>query len=533
MAMETVIPNNLWRWLAVAATLISALAIVGTYHVFSQTYDEPAHLASGIEYLSKGQYRYEAQHPPLARIMLALGPYARGVRTIGKINQFYEGQLLLGEGAEYRTRLALARLGELPFFILICLFTWLWGRRLLGEAGAALGVLFVATNPNLLAHAGLATTDIAPAAAMVAVLYMYALWRQQPTTKRAIILGMMLGLAAVTKFSVIAFLGVALVGAELWFRLPTLRRPRSLGIIVLCTCVVVWSIYRFSFGPIGKTGVPVPAPEFFAGLAVFLSHGTGGHPAFLLGSHSMTGWWYYFPVAIAVKTPLPILVFALLGCMAVVKEMRADRSSESALLLIGIAGVLLIGMMTKVDIGIRHVLPLYPMLALVAARGVIELWREVSLARQARFGRAAVALLAASTVFITARAYPDFLPYFNPIAGDHPERVLVDSNLDWGQDLYRLATVVEKMHLDSVRVAYFGSADIRAAGVPNARRLHDHERAAGWVAASQTMLAGVWVDTSFAWLNRIQPVGRVGPSLLLYFVTPKQAMSGLPGVSGN
>ena len=384
MAMETVIPTRVWRWLAVAATLISALAIVGTYRTFSQTYDEPAHLASGIEYLSTGQYRYEAQHPPLARILLALGPYARGVRTIGKINQFYEGQLLLGDGAEYRTRLALARLGELPFFILICLFTWLWGRRLMGEAGGALGVLFVAANPNLLAHAGLATTDIAPAAAMVAVLYMYLLWREQPTTKRAIVLGATLGLAAVTKFSVIAFLGVALVGAELWFRFPTLRRPRSLGIALLCACVVIWAIYRFSFGPVGKTGVPVPAPELFRGLAVFLSHGTGGHPAFLLGSHSMTGWWYYFPVAIAVKTPLPILVFALLGCMSVVKDMRADRMSESGLLLIGIAGVLLIGMMTKVDIGIRHVLPLYPMLALVAARGALDLWRELSAARYAR-----------------------------------------------------------------------------------------------------------------------------------------------------
>ena len=163
----------------------------------------------------------------------------------------------------------------------------------------------------------------------------------------------------------------------------------------------------------------------------------------------------------------------------------------------------------------------------------MDLWQQVAAASYGRVGRAAVAVLTASTVFITARAYPDFLPYFNPLAGDHPERVLVDSNLDWGQDLYRLATVVEKMHIDSLHVAYFGSADLRAAGVPNARRLGDHERAAGWSAASRTMLAGVWVDTSFAWLNRIQPVGRVGPSLLLYFVTPRQAMSGLPGVPGN
>ena len=126
--------------------------------------------------------------------------------------------------------------------------------------------------------------------------------------------------------------------------------------------------------------------------------------------------------------------------------------------------------------------------------------------------------------FVVARAHPDHLAYFNPIAGAHPERILVDSNLDWGQDLYRLTDVMKRMRIDEIHVAYFGSADLRAAGVPNARRLEANERATGWIAASQTNLSGEWGGSGYQWLYDYELVGRIGPSLLLFYVPETAAL---------
>jgi hypothetical protein len=101
--------------------------------------------------------------------------------------------------------------------------------------------------------------------------------------------------------------------------------------------------------------------------------------------------------------------------------------------------------------------------------------------------------------------------------------VLVDSNLDWGQDLYRLADTVRARRIGSLRVHYFGSANLSAVGLRNARRLGRDERTTGWVAASETFLAGVWADTSLRWLARRTPVTRIGPSMRLYFIPADSA----------
>jgi hypothetical protein len=98
--------------------------------------------------------------------------------------------------------------------------------------------------------------------------------------------------------------------------------------------------------------------------------------------------------------------------------------------------------------------------------------------------------------------------------------VLVDSNLDWGQDLYRLRDVARELRMDSLRVHYFGSAEFSAVGLQRARRLRPNERTTGWVAASETFYAGVWADSALHWLHAFEPVGRVGRSIRLYYIKP-------------
>ena len=517
-----------WRFATALVACLATLAVVGTYPVFSQTWDEPATLAAGMEWLSTGQYHYEAQHPPLARVASALLPYLRGARGLGNRSMYDEGRALLGEGAHYRRTLFLARLGMLPFFWLLLVVCAWWGARVAGGAGATLATFFAAANPNLLAHAGIAGTDLAPAAFVVAGAYAWLRWREQPTTSRAVLLGVATGLAATTKFSALAFLGLTIALGEA-VRWRAVRRAedagshpgswRSVLVALAAAALAAWAVYRFHIGPTTPGGLPVPAPEFFSGLAAFFTHGSGGHPAFLLGEVRLRGWWYYYLVVLAVKTPLPLLALAVAGGAFAVRARRTEGWT-AVVPILGVVAVLVPALSSRVDLGVRIVLAIYPLLALLAARGVTTAWRATRSRSQVIARRAAVTALVVGMLLSPVRAWPDYLAYFNPVAGAHPERVLVDSNLDWGQDLYRLADTVRARRIDSIRVHYFGSSQLSSVALTNARRLGRDERTTGWVAASETFLAGVWSDTSLRWLARRAPVARIGPSMRLYYIPP-------------
>src|SRR5262245_56850327 len=165
--------------LAGLTVLAASLAIIGTYSVYSGTFDEPPHVAAGMEYLTHGRYTYEPLHPPLARVAVALGPWLAGVRSTGAATMWHEGRNVLYSGGPYLRNLMLARAGVLPFFLLASLVVWLWARRLAGEWAAVLAVgLFVTAEP-VLAHAGLATLDMPLAATCAAALYAFALWLER------------------------------------------------------------------------------------------------------------------------------------------------------------------------------------------------------------------------------------------------------------------------------------------------------------------------------------------------------------------
>ncbi len=149
-----------------ALVLVASIRIIATYTVFSHTYDEPAHIACGMEWLDKGVYKWEPQHPPLARVATALGPYLLGTRcqntpNVDLASMTHEGLAILYYGHHYDLTLALARLGILPFFWIACLVVYWWGRRYFSPSVAVVAVFLFSFLPPVLAHAGLATTDMA------------------------------------------------------------------------------------------------------------------------------------------------------------------------------------------------------------------------------------------------------------------------------------------------------------------------------------------------------------------------------------
>ncbi len=248
-----------------ALILIASARIVSTYPVFSHTFDEPAHIACGIEWLASGVYTWEPQHPPLARVAAALGPYLIGARPhntprIGILSMNTEGVAILFQGHRYDLTVTLARLGMLPFFWIACLVVYWWGSRYFGPAVAVAALFLFSFLPPVLAHAGLATTDMALTAFLGAAYLSALIWLSRPTLANGALFGACGGLAVLSKFSALAYfpasIALALVCLYLTGR-PTLRelaeaarqRIPSFGAAVLTACVLVWAMYRFSFGP--------------------------------------------------------------------------------------------------------------------------------------------------------------------------------------------------------------------------------------------------------------------------------------------
>jgi 4-amino-4-deoxy-L-arabinose transferase-like glycosyltransferase len=518
---------------------VASIRIVSTYTVFNHTSDEPNHIACGMEWLDRGTYTYEAQHPPLARVAAALGPYLLGIRSQGSpkpdtLEVPREGTKILYRDGHYDLTLALARLGILPFFWIACLVMYCWGKRYFGSTGCPLGpvvaVFLFTFLPPVLAHAGLATTDMALTAFLGAAFVSALAWLEQPGPLTGALFGVCAALAVLSKFSVLAFLPASLAVALVWFlsaERPTLswlaaavkRRLPSFGLAVLLGLLVIWAGYRFSFGAPDFTSFRLPAPEVFNGIRAVMRHNSTGHPTYLLGRRNITGFWYFYPLVLAVKTPLAFLF--LLGYGVVLALRKSSPYRRAWIPVCFAAGVLLVGLASRINIGVRHILPVYMAFSILAAIAAVRL---LELSRARPWMRVALALLVAWFAGSSLLAHPDYLPYFNELAGSQPEKIVVDSDLDWGQDMKRLAN---RLHQAGARELTFNQlfiADLeRQHGFPPIREMDLAHPSPGWNAVSLTYLKwarlGLWnaYPQLRLWPDYIPPAERVGKGVLLWY----------------
>ena len=547
--------------IALALIVFGACGLVAsTWHVFFATWDEPEHLAAGVELLDRGYYEYDTEHPPIGRVVLALGPYLAGAHSFGTPppSGVTEGEDILYRDGKYDLYLTLARAGALPFLALLLFVTWLWARRMLaGEGAALLAVLLLLSVPPVLGHAGLATLDVAAAATILLALYALDRWLDTPTWRAAVLFGLASGLAMGTKFSAVPYIGMSLLALALthWVlgarKLPTLRsatwRSAELVVIALAALVPLFIAYgirapnearvdaRFDWavsyllqrgGAEHAVGVllnhlwlPRELKDMLNGFVAVEAHNDTGHLSYLLGQVRMTGWWYFYLVALAVKTPLPLLTAGGVGVAWLARD--GWRSGDNwritpAVLILAI--LIFASGFSHINIGIRHVLILYPLLALGAAWVVTRAWKALRAMPDRR--RAAAGTVALATVlgwqFSTLwLAWPDYLAYFNETVS-HPEQVLVDSDLDWGQDLRRLERRAAQLGIPRLSLAYRGTADLTREPLPSFVILPPHHPTTGWVAVSQ--LARTRNLTDYAWLDAYRPVERIGKSIDLYYV---------------
>src|ERR1039457_1511905 len=364
--------------LTLLALLACALCI-STYRIFGNFWDEPEHIAAGLVLIDRGEYLYDNQHPPLARLAAAIGPYLAGARFRGDSNPNGEAQgrdLLYHSTASYEQLLTLARLGMLPFLLVLLGATWSWMRHWHGDAAALLAVLFLVSSPVILGHAAVVALDVPVTALSVASLYLLRLGMLRASPLRRPIRSQLLRRAGsgALALALALLLVIGVYGGKLvYLTTPDMAPSKALNFIAGSRGLLHDLAYRFA------ARVPLPlgfqmVPLNFLGVEW---HNENGHRSFLLGQIANRGWWYFYIVALTFKTTVPLLLLGLPGLALL--AIRAVRESNLYLLAPSACFVSILIFCcgySHINLGVRHVLIAYPLLAMGAGYATVAAWNR-------------------------------------------------------------------------------------------------------------------------------------------------------------
>ncbi len=544
-------------WPAVA----SILAIVGALEVRSargetQTWDEGIHISAGYSYIKFGDYSWNVEHPPLVKLVSALplawmGLAAERYAADGKRKDqvSYGIDFLYKNQRDADSILIAARSANILLTLLFaCAVAW-WTRRRYGPAAGLAAAILCAFDPNLMAHGRYVTTDFPVTVFFFFACVLWVEYLEEASVRRLLAAAAAIGLALITKFSAVLLIpALAILYAACWIRRPKefpVRRAAIAGgtviaTVVLMVAVVYWpetarcwhtnvpplSTVAVRSNAIGKAlfllgrWLHLPAHAYLLGLNAVAEHNAGGHSSYLLGMRSETGWWYYFPVVFAVKSTMAALGATLLLLAAGLwQAWRREWISPMALGL-GLPPLLFLvfSMTSGINIGMRHILPVYPFLYVGAAA-----W--LATRANLRVSVYAMAALAALQTGECARITPDYLAFFNELVGGPgcgPE-YLVDSNIDWGQDVKKLGIWLDAHGGNRrARVFYFGNAQMRYYGIdevgfPEPMDQKGWDEIDEYCVANVTPLQGVYVPlNSLAPLRLREPVAKIGWSMYVY-----------------
>ena len=578
--------------LAVFAVLFPTLT-AASFTRMSATFDEPLHLTMGYLALKADDYRVDPEHPPFLRMWAALpllvqrnidlpnmkidsaDPIMWIVSTKQDEWDYSHSFLYEMNDADhmlYPARFMISLLGVLLGFLI-----FFWAREWLGFWPAVIALAFYTFEPNILAHASLVTTDFGITCFLFGGVYF--LWRTTRCLNAKNLAGLVAfsALAAVSKFSAVVLGPVLLVILAIralqpapWpckiGKLPEIRTrlgraTTGAGILLLVafTCwAAIWAVYGFRYLPSSSSAWKYsfdrsPAARDKAPLVTRVVHWTDenrllpnafsqgillqqikshGREAFLDGAINKTGWWYYFPVAFLIKTPIPLVVFFLGGLIFCAVKWK-DFFGNALFVLVPLCLYLGVAMSSGLDIGLRHILPIYPFVILLAALCAAEFMRA-----KRRLVVGVLGLLCVFWLFEFARVYPHNLAFFNSFIGgpQNGYKYLTDSNIDWGQDLKGLKRWMDQQGVKQVNLAYFGVADpsyygIQCTYIPGGtfysglRKQLSPPQLPGYVVVSDTVLDG----TDLPELGRIfykpilerEPNAVIGYSIRIYWVNDR------------
>lgn len=477
----------------------------------SFTNDEPEHLVAGLEAWRYGEFARWHDQPPLARLLFALP-------LLGTDWSYHisDEQVRLDRPAAevwlFRSRPVNVAMG-----VVMLLLIWAAAARLFSEPAATFVLALAVLSPDLIAHFSLATIDGAGALFFFASVFQFVRWWRTPTRLNAVLLGAALGFFLISKFNSPPIAALILIVVLLRNGGPHWRR--AVGVFAIAAAIV-WAGYFFHISrvvfadgnvtihfagymkqlvqemPTLATPITIflPACEWMTGIGMVVFHDIEGHRSFLLGNYSANGWKLYFPAAVVLKWPIIILLLAAAGALLV---RRMSKRRDLLLMTLFAAVYFGFAILTRIDIGVRHVLPIYPVLLLYT--GAVWEW-----ARDKRSAQGLLIALVIVQALDTTRYAPDYLSYFTAaVPSQNTWRYLSDSNTDWGQGMFALREYQREHPGEDIYLAYVGEVDPAFYGI-RYTRLGETDHPAGTVIVSATHLSGQLLQNhdAYRWLLR-------------------------------
>jgi len=537
-------------WCAVGLLLVLFFQLLTSAVVKSPTFDEVLHALRGSIFLTTGDWRMQMNlHPPLVHLLTGILMWPVFPRVDPRQLEAWTSLPLrhLDVVREILTEMGypsafvpvfFGRIVVIGFTLILGALLFRWAKSWYGARAGLLALGVYTFAPNILAHGRLITTDMPVALTFFLAVYALQRFVTRTTYRTLLFAGFSLGLALGAKISSVILLPLFAVMLMPWVAKPdwlrTVKQRQGLlrfpvvwlvGIVGVAL-MTLWVIYGFEVGPYLPGWPALPLPTYMNTLATtFLSfYQTPKAPAaFLMGQRSFSGWWWYFPVTFLLKTPLPIVIASLFGFMGLLRERR-----WLPLWFGGVLPVVYMGMavLNSWNLGYRYILPLEPFMILGIAS-------TVRLFQSRRVLQIAGVVLLIWLVVGTIGIYPDYLAYFNELAGGPANgyRFLTDSNLDWGQDLIQLRRYMDKNDIQTLYLSYFGSVNpatyvLDFTPLPSFAPLQGESQFAmympepGIYAISVTNLSGQYLSnpSTFDWFRRQSPVARVGYSIHIYDV---------------
>jgi len=581
-----------------AIMLLCIMAITATLSMKNDalTFDELAHIPAGYSYLTKQDYRVNPEHPPLIKDISAIPllflnlnfPEEKQVWLQEDAAPAWWVQFDLGREFLYHSGnspgkiIFWARLAIIGLSTALGGLIFWWTKKTLGNV-VALGVLALfAFSPTFIAHGRLANTDIGAVFGAFLATIFWLKFLDNPSWKNILFAGIAFGIAMLLKFSLVLLIPFFIIITPLYALLFSKKILAYLGKALIAGIagfvLIIWPVYQFHIlnypakQQIRDTvadisGHPTPlaknltiwmaeqellrAPaQYFRGLLMVSQRTAWGNTTYYLGKISAGSQWHYFPLLYLLKIPFAfhvLTLFALAMLLAAYKGTYKGKNKKNRAVnwsrknfwviafLVWIAVYLLTAITGNLNIGIRHILPVFPFIYVLVIFAVYRGLKSISLPKI----RQAVITLILFLFFWYATssllAFPHYVPYYNKLGGglDKGYKIAVDSNYDWGQDFYRLLSFIEKNNIQKISIDYFGGESPEYWLGKKYQKLEPKKVAAeekniqGWVAVSLNQLMGGVAKPAegfdqetgyYHWLEEYKPVGRAGYSIFIYHI---------------
>jgi 4-amino-4-deoxy-L-arabinose transferase-like glycosyltransferase len=483
-------------WLAVIALLVlQAVLALTIVHRESLTFDEDDHMFAGYMMWKTADYGLNPEHPPLVKLLATIPVLGEALWVPPlqgrdfKTEAYLDGRdwLARNDGGSQRLVFRMRASAEL-LALGLCMIVFLSAREWFGDTAGLVALALVVFDPNILAHSALVTTDVGVSLFFVASTYTFHRYATRPTPLRLVIAALSLGLLLATKHSGILFVPMLflLIAWEI-FTKPKLERKRALlrfsGAVVaigILSGLVLWSFYGFRYAarPAGQV-LSTSLVEYAAPLSQFQSAVVLGvahlhllpesylmglvdvkrmaafYPTFLLGKVYAHGQWYYFPLVILIKTTLGMLALLCLSLFAMVTH-KIGKRRELIYVFVPAIVYLVVAMVSGMNIGARHLLPMYAFTTIFAAAGV------AAQACTSRRWAIICVMLVAAHILSSLLVFPNEMAYANEAAGgpENLHNLLSDANVDWAQQLLQVKQWEDRHSTEECWFAYFARPEI-------------------------------------------------------------------------